>query len=295
MVAEDLLAAGLSSAGLGHQPVEVALVKVRAHLLGQRGVRRLADQRVPERECPIAVQWAQQLLACQPHEHASGELDRLLAQHRDVLCGGADADHGGRLDRRSLGHRQPIKPRRQESLDGRRDLQTVPPLRREGQQLLDEQRVAAGHLHHPLERAAVRQSQPLGQRPARVERERLQQHGGRVDLAAAPAGTQLEQLGPGQAEQQQRRVARPLGQVLEQVEHGRLCPVDVLEHDDQRLARGQLEQPSHGSEGGLAHGRRRAQHAGDTRGDCLSVIRAGQHGRRTVRATGEFPHHLGQG
>ena len=52
---------------------------------------------------------------------------------------------------------------------------------------------------------------------------------GRVQLAAAPAGAQLEQLGPRQTEDEQRRVARPVGDVLDQVEERRLGPLQVVE------------------------------------------------------------------
>ena len=44
------------------------------------------------------------------------------------------------------------------------------------------------------------------------------------ELAAAPGRAALEQLGPRQAEEQDRRVAREVGDVLDQVEEGRLAP-----------------------------------------------------------------------
>ena len=65
-----------------------------------------------------------------------------------------------------------------------------------------------------------------------VAGERLEQDRRRVQLAAAPAGSQLEQLGPGDAEEEDRRVARPVGDVLDQVEEDRLRPLDVVEHED---------------------------------------------------------------
>ena len=57
---------------------------------------------------------------------------------------------------------------------------------------------------------------------------------GGVQLAAAPCRPVVEQLRPRQAEQQDRRVAGPVRDVLDQVEERRLGPVDVVEHDDQR-------------------------------------------------------------
>ena len=81
---------------------------------------------------------------------------------------------------------------------------------------------------------------PRRRRAARsvcVGGERLEQHGRRVQLAAAPARPPVEQLGPRHAEQQDRRVARQVGDVLDQVEERRLPPVEVVEHDRRAAAR----------------------------------------------------------
>ena len=68
-------------------------------------------------------------------------------------------------------------------------------------------------------------------------------------LRAAPSRTGLQQLGAGQAEDQDRRATHALGQVLDQVEQGGLRPVDVLEHDHPGpLARDRLQQPAEGPE-----------------------------------------------
>ena len=57
------------------------------------------------------------------------------------------------------------------------------------------------------------------------------------------AGPLVEQLRPREAEQQDRRAAREVGDVVDQVEERRLAPVDVVEDDDERpLAGGVLEQ-----------------------------------------------------
>jgi hypothetical protein len=76
--------------------------------------------------------------------------------------------------------------------------------------------------------------QPLQQLVGLGRGERLEQDRRRVQLAAAPAGPPVEQLGPSQAEQQERRLAREIGDVLQQVEEGRLGPVDVVEHGHDR-------------------------------------------------------------
>jgi len=53
---------------------------------------------------------------------------------------------------------------------------------------------------------------------------------------AAPRRPQLAEVGPGQAQQQERR-ARPLSQILDEVEQARFGPVHVLEDEDQRRRR----------------------------------------------------------
>ena len=63
--------------------------------------------------------------------------------------------------------------------------------------------------------------------------ERLEQNGGGVELAATPAGTVVEEFRPGDAEQEDRRASRQVGDVIEQVEEGRLTPVNVVEHHDE--------------------------------------------------------------
>ena len=78
---------------------------------------------------------------------------------------------------------------------------------------------------------------------ALLRRERLELDRGRADAAAAPAGPHVEQLGPREADDQQRRVLDPLGEVLDQLEQRLLGPVDVLEDEDERLRVGELRGP----------------------------------------------------
>ena len=83
--------------------------------------------------------------------------------------------------------------------------------------------------------------------------QRLERDRGRVAPAAAPAGAALEQLVAGQADEQQRR-PDPARQVLDQVEHSLVGPVDVLEREHERAAPG--DRLDHGADGGeerLAH------------------------------------------
>ena len=96
----------------------------------------------------------------------------------------------------------------------------------------------------PSAAAAMRSSVPGGSPPceqrfhealALALGQRLEQDRGRVRLPARPAGPDFEKLGPGQAEEQDRRLARPFRDVLDEVEKGGLGPVDVVQHDDERI------------------------------------------------------------
>ena len=61
-----------------------------------------------------------------------------------------------------------------------------------------------------------------------------------------PAGPELRELAAGEAAHEDRRVAAPAGEVLDQVEEGGLRPLHVVQHDHERpLAGERLEQPPH--------------------------------------------------
>ncbi len=57
---------------------------------------------------------------------------------------------------------------------------------------------------------------------------------GRVELAAAPAGPAFEQLGPCGRDDQERDVAQPVHELVEEVQETLVRPVDVLDDDDER-------------------------------------------------------------
>ena len=65
-----------------------------------------------------------------------------------------------------------------------------------------------------------------------ARRERLEKHRGCIELAAAPTWAKLEQLLTRNAQEEDRAVARQVGDVLDEVEEELLCPLDVVEHDD---------------------------------------------------------------
>ena len=68
-------------------------------------------------------------------------------------------------------------------------------------------------------------------------------------MARAPGRPLLEQLGPGEGDHAQRRVARPLEQVLDEVEQRRVRPLHVLEREYRRIhVREPLEEETPGGE-----------------------------------------------
>ena len=133
----------------------------------------------------------------------------------------------------------PVEPRLQQRLDRRRhdDLTVAAVLAHECEHLLDEERVPVGRLQDPpthVARQLRTARETRDQQFAVLAGERLEQDRRCVQLAAAPSRPQLEQLGAGDAEQEDRRVARPVGDVLDQVEEDGLGPLDVVQHEDLR-------------------------------------------------------------
>ena len=73
--------------------------------------------------------------------------------------------------------------------------------------------------------------------------------GGGAGDPAAPARLAVEQLRPGGGDHQQGGPGRPGAQVLEELEHRRVGPVQVLDHQHQRMVAGHgLHEPAPGGE-----------------------------------------------
>ncbi|MGZ4287599.1 MAG: hypothetical protein ACXVHB_25340 [Solirubrobacteraceae bacterium] len=113
-------------------------------------------------------------------------------------------------------------------------------LARERRHLLEEQRV-------PLARAddarACRRIEFVAElHPERLAfrgPERLEHHRGGVELGAAPGRPVLEELRPGRAQKQDRRVSGKLDDVVEKIQQHRLGPLQVVDVQDHRPLRGQ--------------------------------------------------------
>ena len=79
--------------------------------------------------------------------------------------------------------------------------------------------------------------------------ERREQDRRRVDLAAAPAGSPRQQLGARRAEDEERDAARPVDEVVDEVEQRVVGPVQVLEDEDERpLVGDRLQEAAPGGE-----------------------------------------------
>ena len=165
------------------------------------------------------------------------------------------ADHRRALEQALLVLRQPVDAGGDHRLERVGDpLGGRPALEQHPRRLLDEERVPLGLLE---QRAALgRRQLAIGEQ--RVEqflallgRQRLELDRRRAQAAAAPAGADVEQLGPREADDQQGCVLDPLGEVLDQLEQRLLGPVNVLEDEDQRLCIGQLRRPLAGGPGDL--------------------------------------------
>ena len=76
--------------------------------------------------------------------------------------------------------------------------------------------------------------QVLHELAALVLAEGLEQNGRRVELSAAPARPLVEQLRSRDAEEEDRGVAREVGDVLDEVDEDRLGPLQVVDHDHLR-------------------------------------------------------------
>jgi hypothetical protein len=102
----------------------------------------------------------------------------------------------------------------------------------------------------------------------------LEEQGVGVAPSSSPCGTLLDQLGSGQAEQEDRGIS-PVGDVLDEVEERGLGPVQVFEGEDERARSCQcLEEAANGGEQvvGSAGLLRRSDRDRDLTGDPLAVV-----------------------
>src|SRR5262245_60298397 len=140
------------------------------------------------------------------------------------------------LEHGALGRNELVEACGEQGLDRWRDVHLLSTrVPDEGKHLLEEERIALRHLHDPLVKLGGHLPE-LREQPLRLARvERLEQNGGRVPLAATPRRPTLQQLRPRQAQQQDGRITREVGEVLDEIEQRLLGPVQVVEDADERL------------------------------------------------------------
>ncbi len=220
----------LRKAGIGHVANENVLEAVC--LLAADGRTGLADEKVPLDE------------RLQSFSGRGG-----VGQGLDGARPERSARHGGPLQHCPLGRRQPIDPGGDHRLHGVWNAggRTVG-LEQHPHRLLDEQRIPLGRPEH--RRTLIRRElcrfapgERVDQPRAVVRRQSLQLDRGGTHVAPAPPRALVEQVGTGQAQDQDGNALDPARQMLDQVEHRLLGPVDVLEDEHERLQVGELRCP----------------------------------------------------
>ena len=150
----------------------------------------------------------------QPLAHERGKPRRHLGVTRRKYLNGAVVEDlafdRAQLEDGPLGRLELVEPRREQCAESRRDTQVAVRFAGHGQHLLDEERIAA---------------RGVGDPSAHIRGEALDDE--LVDLGVVerpdpksngPCGTAIRELGPGQAQQEDRRVGGKKRDVLDQVE-----------------------------------------------------------------------------
>jgi len=208
------------------------MTEAEALILGKGRWRRpdqlLADERGEMRLNAGSNRIGRQLRHCPTMEHLAFD-GSALHDDAHVAVERVDASLEKRLDR------------------GRNDHFVVAALAHHREHLLDVEGVAGRGDHDPFAQIGVERigHEPLDQLLALLRAQRLEEERRRVHLPAAPPRPQIEKLGARDAEQEDRRVARVVGDVLDEVDEHRLGPLQVVDHDDLWALRGMgFEQPT---------------------------------------------------
>ena len=77
-------------------------------------------------------------------------------------------------------------------------------------------------------------TRPVHQLRALARRERFQEQRRRIQLAASPVRPGIQQLGARDAQKEDRRIAREVRQMLDEVDENGLGPLQIVDHDDLR-------------------------------------------------------------
>ena len=148
------------------------------------------------------------------------------------------AEHGRVLQQLLLGRVEQVEPRSDDALHRVRQLRAGGGVQHPCV-LLGIEGIAAGLLEQrgPARSASSTELPSSSPRSSRrvVVGERRQGDRMRVETASAPRRAPFEQLRPRRAEDEQRDVVRPVDEMLDEVERAVVRPVQILEHQDQRV------------------------------------------------------------
>ena len=213
----------------------------------QRAIRDVADEDVAERQLAAGA-GAEQVAVHEPIDRGV-ELPRkpgLERRHRGR--GEAAAEHRAELEDATRHRIEGVEPcqhrgldrvrqARRRARDRRRVAQVDAALDERADDLAGIERIAlaASHDHRDeLRRRAV--EHVLDELLDRARVERLERHRDVVPPAAAPRRAALEELGPGERDHEDRRVAARLQDRLDEVEQAVARPVEVLDQEHERPA-----------------------------------------------------------
>ncbi len=233
------------------EPFRSRSMLVRA--LGSRDllVRDVAYERVPECVLVLARDRAPTLAA---HEFLASERVEPRLERPALASERAQpedpADHSCVLEELLLVRRQRVEAGGDDALHRLGEDGLARSLAQHSRELLRVERVAACVLEQPRLQLCVDGRAPekgVQKRGRLALGERRKERRRRVDLAAAPTGTTREQLGTRRAEGEQRDSARPVDEVVDEVEQRLVGPVQVLEDEDERaIVRYRLEEATPG-------------------------------------------------
>ena len=167
------------------------------------------------------------------------------------------ADDGRVTEQVLLGFCKPVEAGRDDSLErlGKPELVGGAPFQEQLGELLRIERIAACAFQQRLlglggQHGSLQELRDEERGLILAERRERERCG--IELAAAPAGTPLEQLGPRGRDRQQRHVRNPVDELVHEVEQALVRPVEVLEDDDERPLLGhRFEKAAPGGEGRL--------------------------------------------
>ena len=233
---------GARGAG-GRDPLGGEAVLLRTRGPWELRVGDVAHERMAEGKLLLARDRRASLPAEEllPDEALHELVRRVRAERLDAATPEQLPQHRRVLQQLLLGRIEQVEPCGDDALDRVGELRARRRAAQHPRVFLRVQRVPAGllqqaSLHAGIERRA---SEQLGEQlRRRLVRERRERDGQRVEPAPTPRRAPLEQLGPGRAEHEQWDVARPVDEMLDEVEGAVVGPVQILEHQDERNAVG---------------------------------------------------------